>query len=66
MILLLALMISCVTNYGCSSIKPNTFIKGVDYDEGTMNNPPVDKTTWMWITHSAAKKRLKWINDNGK
>lgn len=60
LIRLLLPMILCVAISSCASM-PDIYIKGVDYDEGIANNQPQDRSTWMWITHDAAKRRLKWV-----
>lgn len=64
--LLATLMILCVTISSCATSKPDIYIKGVDYDDAVKNNEPSDKTSYMWITYKAAKKRLHWLNRNGK
>lgn len=61
LIVLVVLMTSCVILSSCAT-RPDIYIKGLDYDDAIKNTEPKDKTTYMWITYSAAKKRLKWIN----
>jgi hypothetical protein len=60
-ILSILLIGSCAVISSCATTNPDIYIKGVDYDEGVANNQPQNKATWMWITHDAAKRRLKWV-----
>lgn len=61
LILLMGLMILCADLSSCAS-SVDIYIKGKDYDYGTNNNEPKDRSTWMWITYPSAKKRLHWLN----
>jgi len=60
----MTLIVSCAALSSCAHSQPDIYIKGKDYDDAILNNEPADKSTYMWITYTAAKKRLKWINHN--
>ena len=61
--LLTMLILLCVHLAGCTTTgSPIIVVKGVDYDDGTANDEPKDKTKWMWMTYDTAKRQLSWVN----
>lgn len=62
LILFLMLLTLCVNLASCASSAPIVVVKGIDFDDGTSNTEPKDKSTWMWITYATAKRQLTWIN----